>query len=83
MFISEEMKLTNERILIDGRWYTVDTDSIQIVVQSPRYAYAMFSAWDELFNEPVVLQYVSVNRSKPIPEKPHRIIRPEKEEVSE
>lgn len=74
--------MMNERIFIDGRWYTVDTTSIQVVVQNPRYAYAMFNGWDELFNEPVVLQYVSVNRSKPIPEKPYKIIRPEKEEGS-
>lgn len=72
----------NERIFIDGRWYSVDTGSIQIVVQSPHYAYAMFNAWDELFNEPVILQYVSVNRSRPMADKPHRIIRMEKEEES-
>lgn len=74
--------MTSERILIERHWYTVDTDSMRIVVQNPRYAYAMFDAWDELFNEPVVLQYVSVNRSKPIAEKPYRIIRPEKKEES-
>ena len=74
--------MTNELITIDGHWYTVDLDSINIVVQNRNYAYATFNAWDESANEPVVLQYVSVNRSKPIPEQPHRIIRFEKEEES-
>lgn len=72
--------MTHESILIDGTWYTVDVDSMKLTIQSPKLAYATFEAWDELMNEPVVLQYVSVNRSRPDPCKPHRIIRPESEE---
>ena len=69
-----------ESVLIDGTWYTVDVESLKITVQSPTLAYGTFEAWDELMDEPVVLQYVSINRSKPIAEKPYRIIRHEKSE---
>lgn len=67
----------HESVLIDGTWYTVDVESLKITVQSPKLAYGTFEAWDELMDEPVILQYVSVNKSRPIAEKPHRIIRPE------
>lgn len=69
-----------ESVLIDGVRYTVDVESLKITVQSPQLAYGTFDAWDELMCEPVVLQYVSMNRSRPIAEKPYRIIRFEKSE---
>lgn len=70
-----------ERVYIQGTWYKVDTDTMKITALngSANYAYATFDAWDELFDEPVKLQYVSINRSKPDATKPYRIIREENE----
>ena len=64
---------------IQGVIYDVDVDSMKITGLNGKtnYIYAIFEAWDTLFEEPVKLQYVSVNRSKPIAEKPYRIIREE------
>ena len=64
---------------IQGVIYDVDVDSMEITALNgnTNYVYATFEAWDTLFEEPVKLQYVSVNRSKPIAEKPYRIIREE------
>lgn len=68
-----------ERVLIDGHWYTVDTGSLLVTVTGRTSAYATFEAYDETAGEQVILEYVSMNRSVPIPEQPHRIIRPDKE----
>ena len=67
---------------IQGVIYDVDVDSMEISALNGNATcvYATFDAWDTLFHEPVKLQYVSVNRSKPVAEKPYRIIRPEQEE---
>ena len=64
---------------IQGVIYDVDVDSMKITALNGKtnYVYATFESWDTLFEEPVKLQYVSVNRSKPIAEKPYRIIRSE------
>lgn len=66
-----------ERVMIQGVWYDVDTDSMEISALNGNatYVYCTFDAWDCLMEEPVKLQYVSINRSKPVAEKPYRIIR--------
>lgn len=69
-----------ERVLINGAWYLVDVESLVIHADNPKYVYGMFDAWDETLNEQVTLQYVSINRSKPDPEHPYKIIRQEAEE---
>lgn len=70
-----------ERVLINGTWYTVDTDTVQISALNGQanYVYATFDAWNELFEEPVKLQYVSINGSKPRAEHPYRIIKEDEE----
>ena len=67
---------------IQGVIYDVDTESMEISALNGNtsYVYCTFDAWDTLFEEPVKLQYVSVNRSRPCATKPYRIIRPEQEE---
>ena len=64
---------------IQGVIYDVDVDSMEISALNGRtkYVYATFDAMDTLMMEPVKLQYVSINRSKPVAEKPYRIIRSE------
>lgn len=70
-----------EHVLIDGVWYDIDPDSIEITSLNGNcsYVYATFDGFDTLMNEPVKIQYVSINRSKPDATKPYRIIREEKE----
>lgn len=68
-----------ERVNISGMWYTVDPDSLAVSVNGG-IAYATFDAFDELNNEDVKLQYISINRSRPDPQHPYRIIRMEEDE---
>ena len=77
----EEENLMVE-VNVQGVIYDVDTESMEISALNGNasYVYCTFDAWDTILHEPVKLQYVSVNRSKPIAEKPYRIIRPEQEE---
>lgn len=71
-----------ERILIQGRWYTVDTDSGRVdpLNGNVNYAFSEFDAWDEVEEKPVKLQYVSINGSVPKAEQPHRIVNLEEED---
>ena len=71
-----------EEVWINGRMYSVDLDSRNITALNGNhtYVYCTFDAWDCLMEEPVKLQYVSVKGSKPVAEKPYRIIRSDENE---
>ena len=71
--------MRQERIMINGLWFILDADTPEIVVNG-KFTYATFNAWDELLEEEVKLQYVATPYSKPIPEKPFKIIRMNEEE---
>ena len=67
------------RFKINGIWYRIYPHTLKVTVAG-KYIYGVFDAWNELFEEPCKLQYVSINGSHPIPEQPYRIIHIEDEE---
>lgn len=78
--ITSEKRAMSEytRFKINGIWYRIYPYTLKVTI-SGGYVYGMFDAWNELFDEPCKLQYISINGAKVNPEKPYKIIPIEQE----